>query len=50
MKKINVVFKKLGFVAAMLLSNLIFSQNETGSWSVPINQIKAKIEEEISHE
>ncbi|QDC79172.1 tetratricopeptide repeat protein [Candidatus Methylopumilus universalis] len=28
----------------------IFSQNETGDWSVPINQIKEKIVEEISHE
>ena len=28
----------------------IFSQNETGDWSVPINQIKEKIVEEIAHE
>ncbi len=28
----------------------IFSQNETGGWSVPINQIKEKIVEEIAHE
>lgn len=28
----------------------IFSQNETGDWSAPINQIKEKIEKEIAHE
>ena len=28
----------------------IFSQNETGDWSVPINQIKEKIVKEIAHE
>jgi len=41
MKKINVVFKKLGFVAAMLLSNLIFSQNETKpiTDSIPSNKL-----------
>lgn len=29
MRKINVLLKRMGFVTAMLLSNLIFSQNET---------------------
>ena len=28
----------------------VFTQTETGDWSVPINQIKEKIVEEISHE
>ena len=28
----------------------IFSQNETGDWSVPINEIKEKIVKEIAHE
>jgi ADP-heptose:LPS heptosyltransferase len=28
----------------------IFTQTKTGDWSVPINQIKEKIVEEITHE